>query len=102
MQQNICNLVFSIFEQPSCVDELNATLITLIPKLDNVVWLKNFHLISLCNVSYKIGTKILVDKLQLVMKKSIHPCLCNFISNRRDANNIVVDQEIFHSMRGKK
>lgn len=36
------------------------------------------------------------------MKKSIHPCLCNFISNRRDANNIVVDQEIFHSMRGKK
>lgn len=36
------------------------------------------------------------------MKKSIHPCLCNFISNRRDVNNIVIDQEIFHSMRGEK
>lgn len=43
-------LVREVFNDPEKVGELNKTLITLIPKMDHVVKMKDFRLISLCNV----------------------------------------------------
>nr|KYP53449.1 hypothetical protein KK1_024586 [Cajanus cajan] len=42
--------------------------ITLILKVENVVNLKQMMLISLCNVSYKVFTKILAYKLRRVVE----------------------------------
>lgn len=53
-----CDLSNNIFGDPQKVEEINGTLISLIPKKDVVVCLKDFHPISLCNVSYKIVIKI--------------------------------------------
>lgn len=48
----LCELVKAVFDNPALVAELNETLITLIPKIDEATLLKHFRPISLCNVSY--------------------------------------------------
>lgn len=81
---------------------VNETFITLIPKVDSVSNIRNFRPISLCNVTYKIITKILEQRLRPVMSQLVNPCQSNFIPNRQSRDNIVIAQEIFHSIRFNK
>ncbi|KAL8142650.1 LOW QUALITY PROTEIN: hypothetical protein V2J09_015682 [Rumex salicifolius] len=65
---------------------LNYTLITLIPKIDNPVHVRNFRPISLRNVLYKTITKVLANRMQSP--------LVNLLAR--------IKGEIAHSMRYKK
>lgn len=51
------------------VGSLNATFITYIPKGDVEVSFNNYRAISLCNVVYKIISKIIDKRLKLMMTK---------------------------------
>lgn len=53
------NFVSQCFLHPENIKELNNTLITLIPKCDNPSSVTQFWPISLCNVAYKVITKVL-------------------------------------------
>nr|KYP44247.1 Transposon TX1 uncharacterized [Cajanus cajan] len=57
--------------------------------------------IGLCNVSYKILTKVLSHRLQQVMDKLVHPNQCNFIPHRNSKDNVIIFQEVVHFMRYK-
>lgn len=91
-----------IFRNPKKVKVINETFLTLIPKIDVVCRMKDFRPISLCNVSYKVITKLLAQKLRLVMSSLVNPCQSSFIPQRQSRDNIIVAQEIFHSMHNKK
>lgn len=99
---SFCNLVLEIFNNPEKVKDINETLITLIPKVDPVVCIKNFRPISLCNVSYKVITKILAQRLRMLMGTLVNPCQSSFIPHRQSCDNIIMAQEIFHSIRNKR
>lgn len=99
---SLCNMVFDIFREPSKVRDINETLITLIPKVEQVRNIKHFRPISLCNVSYKVITKLLANRLRLIIGRLVNPCQSSFVPNRQSRDNIIVAQEIFHSMRRKK
>ena len=58
---------------PTMVANLNDTHITLIRKVDQATILKHFGPISLCNVSYKVITKILARRMREVMDIIIGP-----------------------------
>lgn len=47
-------------------------------------------------------TKLLAQRLCLVMSTLVNPCQSSFIPNRQSRDNIIIAQEIFHSMRNKK
>ena len=86
-----------------------STLITLtlrsfalIPKVDSPEFLKDFRPISLCNVSYKIITKMISNRLRPVMGKLVGQHQCSFIAGRQSSDNIIIAQEVIHSMRIKK
>lgn len=98
----VCNLIQDIFRHPEQVSKINETLITLVPKVDPVVSICNFRPIILCNVSYKIITKILAQRLRQMMGSLVNPCQSSFIPNRQCRDNIILAQEIFHSMRNKR
>ncbi|KAK7260044.1 hypothetical protein RIF29_25766 [Crotalaria pallida] len=98
----LCNLVKDIFLHPDKVKDINDTLITLIPKINLPTSIKHFRPISLCNVSYKVVTKIIATRLRDIMDHVVGPSQCSFVPGRNGSDNIIVAQEVIHSMRAKK
>ena len=58
---------------------INSSFITLVPKVRNPETVSDFRPISLINISLKLLTKILVDKLQSVILKLVHKNQYGFI-----------------------
>nr|KYP72147.1 LINE-1 reverse transcriptase isogeny [Cajanus cajan] len=94
----MCKLLQDIFKNPRKVAEMNKTFITLIPKVENVSSLKQMRPISLCNVSYKLLTKAIAFRLRNIMVDLVGPNQCNFVPNRHTSDNIIITQEVIHSM----
>lgn len=61
--EDFCELVCSVFDNPSLVGETNITLLTLIPKKDVVTNMRDFRPISLCGVTYKVIAKSCYSKV---------------------------------------
>ena len=49
------------------LESINTTFISLIPKIPNHKKVSDFRLINLCNVFYKLITKVLVNRLRLIL-----------------------------------
>nr|KYP61054.1 Retrovirus-related Pol polyprotein LINE-1 [Cajanus cajan] len=98
---DVCKLIHDIEEQPARVANINETLIVFIPKVEAVNHLRQMRPISLCNVSYKILSKVLAHRLSKVMDLLVHPNQCSFVPYKNSRDNIIVFQEVIHSMRFK-
>ena len=77
-------------------------LLVLIPKVDTPETIMQFQPISLCNVVYKIISKVLVNRLKPCMDALINPLQASFIHGRQTVDNIIVAQEMVHSIRKSK
>lgn len=63
-----------------------------------------FKSISLCNTTYKVLRKIIVNLLKHIIDKIVYPYQSGFILGRRIHDTIIVVKEMVHSMhkaRGK-
>lgn len=61
---DVCSFVKNCFLNNFVSEEINRTLIALIPKAANSERVRQLRPISLCNVTYKVITKILVDRIR--------------------------------------
>lgn len=102
MGEDLCNLIKSVFENLIKIETINNMFIALIPKVEPVTFMKHFCPISLCNVSYNILSKIITLRLRREMEELVNPCLSSFIPNRRMGDNVIIAQEVIHSMKHKK
>lgn len=92
-----------IFFHSGCMfRELNSTDIVLIPKVKVPEKVSQFRPISLCNVSNKIISKILVLRLKTFLPNIITENQAAFISQRLIQDNIIVAHETFHYLKRKK
>lgn len=71
---------------------------TLIPSVDNPDTPNDYRPISLCNVSYKMVSKLLVNRIKPLLQKIISPEQSAFIQGRNIMDNVLLMQEILHSM----
>ena len=91
-----------IFNTGAIPEYLNKTLITLIPKCENLESLNNFRPISLCNTIYEIVTKIIVARIRPLLSGLVSPLQSTFVPRRQRVDNAIMIQEMIHSMVKKK
>lgn len=77
---------------------LNKTCIVLIPKRANPRSMKDFNLIILCNVLYKILSKTLGNRLKFILPAIISQNQKAFVPRQLITDNALVAVEIFHAM----
>ncbi|KAG7576302.1 Ribonuclease H domain [Arabidopsis thaliana x Arabidopsis arenosa] len=99
---SVIRFVLDFFESGVLPQLTNAALLVLLPKVARPEKITQFRPVSLCNVLFKVITKMMVIRLKSVISKLIGPAQASFIPGRLGIDNIVVVQEAVHSMRRKK
>ncbi|XP_075655084.1 uncharacterized protein LOC142625285 [Castanea sativa] len=95
---SISREVKRVFATSRAPDYLNKTLIVLIPKMQGPETLGYYRPISLCNTIYKIITKLIVARIRPHLNSIISPYQAAFIPGRKGMDNIIIAQELIHTM----
>lgn len=93
------NAVLDILQGECMLSPINSTFIALILKNDNFVLVSDYRLISMCNVVYKMVSKVTCNRLKNFMPHIISRIQSFFILDRLITNNIIVAYKLLHSMK---
>ncbi|XP_057733875.1 uncharacterized protein LOC130949067 [Arachis stenosperma] len=99
---DVWKMVKQAFSGVTLDPRMLETLLVLIPKVELPVSMKDFRPISLCNVVYKIITKVLVNRLRPHLAEIVGPLQGGFIPGRGTPDNIIIAQEVLHFMKKTK
>lgn len=81
------------------LSSVNDTNIVLIPKYEIPVIMKDLRSILLCNIIYKIVSKVLANQFKKVLPKLISPYQFTFVPGRAIVDNVIATFELIHSMK---
>ncbi|XP_019168818.1 PREDICTED: uncharacterized protein LOC109164726 [Ipomoea nil] len=96
---SVYEMVSQAFRHGRIPEGINDTLVALIPIVQIPDTIKQFRPISLCNVSYKILTKTITNRLKSILPRMVGPFQSSFIPGRQISDNVIIYQEVLHTMR---
>lgn len=100
--KDVWSVVANAFATGSIDQSLSETMIVPIPKVDEPRNLKDFRPIILCNVMFKLISKVLVNRIRPYLEDIISPLQSSFIPKRGTTDNALIAQELIHCMHKKK
>lgn len=92
--KEVCNAVRLFFQNGIMPKGINATSISLVPKMITLEKVSDFRPISCCTVLYKCISKILANRIKNVLGKIANKNQSAFIPERHISDNILVAQEL--------
>ncbi|XP_048608697.1 uncharacterized protein LOC106363524 [Brassica napus] len=101
VKEDLTLMVNKFLFEGTMANGLNDTNICLIPKITKPNAMTQFRPISLCNVSYKIISKVLCQRLKKVLPGLISETQSAFVAGRQISDNVMIAQEMFHALRTK-
>ena len=96
---DVHQVVLSSLNSGAILKFINHIFITLIPKMNNPEKVSDFHLISLCNVIYKIVSKVIANRLKPLLNSIISETQSAFTADRLITDNILIAFESLHHMK---
>ena len=102
IKKDVVDMVNSFLTTRRFYGRLNVTNICLIPKMARPNRMTELRPISLCNVGYKIISKVLCQRLKICLPALISETQSAFAPGRLISDNILIAQEMFHGLRTNK
>eukprot|EP00253_Pinus_taeda_P026524 PITA_26524 len=81
---------------------LNATFLALIPKLEGANKPEKYRPIALCNITYKIVSNVIANRLKPLLPLLISPEQSGYDEGRQITDGIILTHEILHSLKQSK
>ena len=94
--QDVIRVVKVFFKRDDHLRSINHTNLVLIPKKRLPTSPKDYRPISLCNVIYKIISKVIANRLKQLLPKVINESQSAFIQGRMITDNIMITHESVH------
>ena len=100
--KDISTAVLYCLHSGKLLPSLNHTFVTLIPKTKSSEKVTEYRLISLCNVIYKLISKVLANRLKKILPHVISNTQSAFVPGRLIMDNILITFETLHYMHNKR
>eukprot|EP00253_Pinus_taeda_P035972 PITA_35972 len=102
IKKDFVRMVKNFFSKSKLGNNIKSSHLALIPKDPNPQSFDRFRPISLCNVSYKIITKILASRIKNLLPSLISENQGGFFPKRHITDNVILIQEAIHNSINRK
>nr|GEY69839.1 hypothetical protein [Tanacetum cinerariifolium] len=101
VRNDVCDVVKEFFTNKKLLKEVNATIISLVPKSSTSQKVSEFRPIAYCNVLYKCISKIFTKRIKSFLEKIVCINQSSFISGRKIQDNILITHELLRGYNRK-
>lgn len=102
VKEDVTKAVIKFFEDGAMPEGVNDTVIVLIPKGKYPKTIKDYRPISLCNVIYKVISKVLVNRSRPLLDDLVSETQSAFVPGRLITDNALIAFECFHKIQHSK
>ncbi|KAJ0442264.1 putative RNA-directed DNA polymerase [Helianthus annuus] len=97
IRDDVIKAVQDFFEEGKLLQELNHTIIALVPKVVTPSIVMEYRPISCCNVVYKCISKIMADRIKDYLRMIVSISQSAFVPGKKITDNILLTQELMHN-----
>ncbi|GKF50923.1 RNA-directed DNA polymerase, eukaryota, reverse transcriptase zinc-binding domain protein, partial [Tanacetum coccineum] len=94
---DVCRAVKDFFQNGKFLKEVNATVISLVPKVATPAKVSDYRPIACCNVVYKIISKVICNRIKGALNDLVDVNQRAFIPSKQISDNILLSQELMRN-----